>query len=380
MIYLDNAATTFPKPKQVGAAMRGYVDKLGANPGRAGHDPSVRAGALVEATRSLAASFFNLDDSRGVIFCQNCTDALNLAIKGSVQPGMHVVTTMLEHNSVLRVVKTLERRGVITLSIVAPSSDGTVRPEHLVKAVTARTGLVILTHASNVLGRFNDVETVGAYCRRRGIRFLVDAAQSAGAAAINLAAQKIDLLACAGHKGLYGPQGTGLLCIRSGLALTPLREGGTGTESARMTQPDEWPERFESGTLNAPGIAGLFAGLRYVTKNRAQILSHEQNLAMLLTRELSHMNGVTVYPPTQGAPQAGVVSFNIGDLPSGQVADLLSDRGFAVRAGLHCAPLVHAYLGTTQRGAVRASFGAFNTPSELDAFCAAVSEISRCCQ
>lgn len=377
MIYLDHAATTFPKPDRVCAAMAGCVKNLGANPGRAGHDLSQKAGQLVQAARELAADFFALPDSRGVIFCQNCTDALNLAIKGSVQPGMHVVSTMIEHNSVLRVLKTLERRGVISLSLVPPEKNGTIRPEQISGAVKPKTGLVVMTHASNVLGRLNDIGAVGHFCRRRGVRFLVDAAQSAGKAEIDMQRMGIDLLACPGHKGLYGPQGTGLLLISPNVDLTPLREGGTGTESARLSQPDEWPERFESGTLNTPGIAGLYAALRYVRQNRAQIFMHEINLCELLLDEIRNIPKIRIYPDFLTAPCVGLISLNLAALPSGQIADDLNERGICVRGGLHCAPLTHAFLGTTQQGAVRVSFGASNTESDVHALCEALAEIAK---
>lgn len=377
MIYFDNAATTFPKPPAVLAAVRATMEKICANPGRSGHDLSIACSRLVLHTRQKAADFLGIANSDNLIFCQNGTDALNMAIKGIVRPGMHVVTTQLEHNSVIRPLRTLERRGFIRLTVVAPGDDGVVRSDAMLAAIHRRTRLVIMTHASNVLGTLQPIAQVGDYCQKHGIVFMVDAAQSAGCAPIDVRAQHIDLLAMPGHKGLYGPQGTGLLYIAPHLALDTLREGGTGTSSELMYQPNEMPERFESGTLNTPGIAGLFCGLTYVEKNFESIRRHEAALTQRLMNNLASIAQVQVYGTHDIEKKVGVVAFNVGDRQSGEIADQLNEHGFALRGGLHCAPGVHQFLGTLAQGAVRASIGAFNTQREVDQLSEAVESIAK---
>jgi len=375
MIYFDNAATTFPKPAAVYDTVRATMEKLCANPGRSGHRMSITCGQLVYRTRELAASLLNAPTTESCVFCSNCTDALNTAIKGVLRPGMHVVTTQIEHNSVLRVLKTLERRGFIRLTVVAPSPDGIINPEAIAAAVNPRTRLIVMTHASNVLGTIQPIAHVGAYCRAKDILFLVDAAQSAGVLEIDVQKMNIDMLATAGHKGLYGPQGTGLLYMAPYINADTLKEGGTGTSSELVYQPYDMPERFESGTLNTPGIAGLYAGMRFVKAHMAEIRKKEEMLSAYIYKKLLALPNVKVYGTDRMDKRVGVISFNVGNTQSGVIADELNTRGIAVRAGLHCAPGTHSFLGTMSQGAVRVSLGYFNTMEEADALIAALASI-----
>jgi cysteine desulfurase/selenocysteine lyase len=336
---------------------------------------SLACGKLVYKTRELAASLINAPKVESCIFCFNCTDALNTAIKGVLRPGMHVVTSQIEHNSVLRVLKTMEKRGFIRLTVVAPRPDGIISAEAIAAAINRRTRLIVLTHASNVLGTVQPIAAVGALCRARGIIFLVDAAQSAGVLDIDLQKMNIDMLATAGHKGLYGPQGTGILYISPDISADTLKEGGTGTSSELLYQPHEMPERFESGTLNTPGIAGLYAGMRFTIKNKEDIRRNERRLCEFIYEGLSNINGVKIYGTDNFDKRVGVISFNYRDVQSGIIADELNLRNIAVRAGLHCAPGCHEFMGTTDQGAVRISLGAFNTLSEAQFLLDSLKEI-----
>ncbi len=375
MIYFDNAATTFPKPPSVYSTVKATMEKICANPGRSGHRMSLACGKLVYTARELAASLINAPQVENCVFCFNCTDALNTAIKGVLRPGMHVVTSQIEHNSVLRVLKTMEKRGFIRLTVVAPRPDGIISAEAVAAAINRRTRLIVLTHASNVLGTVQPIAAVGALCRARGIIFLVDAAQSAGVLDIDVQKMNIDMLATAGHKGLYGPQGTGLLYISSDISADTLKEGGTGTSSELLYQPHEMPERFESGTLNTPGIAGLYAGMRFVRKNKEDIRQNERRLCEFIYEGLSGIKGVKIYGTDNFDRRVGVISFNYKNVQSGLIADELNLRNIAVRAGLHCAPGCHAFMGTMEQGAVRISPGAFNTLSDAQYLLDSLNEI-----
>lgn len=375
MIYLDNAATTFPKPPTVSAAVRATMDKICANPGRGGHDMAMTCGRLVWSARTLAAGYINAPAPENVVFTFNCTDGLNTAIKGVLRPGMHVITSQLEHNSVLRVLKTMERRGFIRLTVVSPAPDGLMRPADIAAAVNGRTRLVVLTHASNVLGTVQPVEQVGALCRSLGLMFIVDAAQSAGVLPLDVQRMGADMVAMPGHKGLYGPQGTGILYISPRVNPDTLKEGGTGTSSDYLYQPQDMPERFEAGTLNTPGIAGLYAGLRFVNRDAQERLARERYINEYIIKSLDAMPGISVYGTRDMERRVGVVAFNIAGMHSGQAADALNARGIAVRGGLHCAPGTHSFLGTTDTGAVRVSTGAFSTLADASALLNAVEAL-----
>lgn len=371
-IYLDNAATSHPKPDQVIRAVVGAMTEANANPGRSGHAQALAAARLVLSTREALSRLIGARDVMSVIHCFNCTDALNLAIKGSLHLGDHVIATALEHNSVLRPLWGLAARKRIELTLIEPRQDGFIDPEDIECAITERTSLIVCTQASNLTGAIQPVAAIGQIARRCGVRFLVDGAQALGAMPVDVNALNCDLYAFPGHKSLLGPQGTGGLYIRPGIILNPLREGGTGSASDSLIQPAELPERYESGTVNLPGIAGLGAGVQYVSQRLSQIMIHERELTGALMEELRAIPGVTIYSPDEEAARAGIVAFNVGDLSSSQAVDALSARGIAVRGGLHCAPLAHRFLGTMQRGAVRASVGYANTFEEIDALIEAV--------
>ena len=371
-IYFDNAATSHPKPPGVVEAVTRALTETNANPGRSGHRAAIKAARTVLDCRERLAALLGAADPMSVVHCFNCTDALNLAIKGSLRVGDHVIATRLEHNSVLRPLYALERRGRIALTLVSPRPDGFVDPDDIRDALTPQTALIVCTHASNVTGAIQPVAAIGQVARAAGVRYLIDGAQALGGLPVDVNALGCDLYAFPGHKSLLGPQGTGGLYIAPGLRLNPLREGGTGTDSHSLDQPDTLPERYESGTVNLPGIAGLAAGCDYVASRLSQIMMHERELTQALWEGLAAMDGVTLYTPAQEAGRAGIVCFNVGDMPSAQVADALARRDIAVRGGLHCAPGAHRFLGTLERGAVRTSLGHANTFDEVEQFLKAV--------
>ncbi len=376
-IYFDNAATSHPKPPAVLEAVRRAMTDFNANPGRSVHPAALQAARAVLDGREKLAALLHAPDALRVVHCFNCTDALNLAIKGSLRAGDHVIASQLEHNSVLRPLAALAARGRISLTLVPPRPDGFVDPADVRAALTDRTALIVCTHASNVTGAIQPVAAIGQVAKAAGVRYLIDGAQALGAMPVDVGALDCDLYAFPGHKSLLGPQGTGGLWIRAGVALAPLREGGTGSSSDKLVQPEELPERYESGTVNLPGIAGLAAGCTYVSGRLSQIMAHERELSQALWEGLAAMEGVTLYSPRREAERAGIVCFNLGDLSSSEAADALSRRGIAVRGGLHCAPGAHRFLGTLRRGAVRLSVGHANTFGEAEAFLKVVSEIMR---
>ena len=375
-IYLDNAATSHPKPEPVVRAAVAAMTEANANPGRSGHARALAAARLVLDAREALARLIGAGNAMSVIHCFNCTDALNLAIKGALRLGDHVIATALEHNSVLRPLCGLAARNRIGLTLIEPRPDGFVDPDDVARSVTDRTALIVCTHASNVTGAIQPVAAIGQVARRCGVKYLIDGAQALGAMPVDVGALGCDLYAFPGHKSLLGPQGTGGLYIRPGIALNPLREGGTGSASDSVLQPAELPERYESGTVNLPGIAGLGAGVKYVASRLSQIMMHERELTGALLEGLAGVPGIALYSPGEEAARAGIVTFNVGDLTSTQAADALSERGFAVRGGLHCAPRAHRFLGTLARGAVRASVGYANTFEEIDAFIDAVKKLA----
>ena len=364
MIYLDNAATTFPKPPQVIRAVAGTMEKIGANPGRAGHRLSLAAGRVVENCRDALAQYLQVSDPSRIVFAKNCTDALNMAIHGFVHAGDHVVTSLLEHNSVLRPLCELARLNVISLSFVTPGPQGRIDPREVERRFTPATRLCVLAHASNVLGVVQDMAAIARVCHAHDVRLLVDAAQSAGTHDVRPSALGADLLAMPGHKGLLGPHGTGALYIAPDVHLAPLEQGGTGSASESMFQPMDLPDRFESGTLNLPGIAGLLCGVRFVLREGEERAEHLSRISACIYEGIANLPGVRLYSP----PGTNVISFNVAGLASGETAGLLDGAGIAVRGGLHCAPGIHRHLGTLETGAVRVSPGVFTTPREVDVF------------
>lgn len=358
MIYLDNAATTLVKPYSVINACNMWLSRYCANPGRGGHRLSLNAGNKVYECRELIAKLFNIERPENIIFTLNTTMALNIAIIGFVKPGMHIVISGMEHNSVYRPVANTG----LPFTVAEPDATGYVSVESIKKAVRPNTGLIIATHASNVVGTVNPIGEIGKFAKSRNITFLVDCAQSAGVLDIDVKRDNISLLAFAGHKSLMGPTGTGGLYISPEVKLSPIMYGGTGSVSESPDQPDFLPDRFESGTLNVAGIAGLSEGVKYVLKNTtAAIMQHEQMLAERLLQGLYNMNGIKLYG---GAERVGIVSFSVDEKDSVSVCNMLDNMGIAARGGLHCAPLAHKYLGTN--GLARLSVGCFNTKNHID--------------
>ena len=374
-VYLDNAATSHPKPQTVIDEVCRALSEYNANPGRSGHAAALEAARCVYATRTALADFLHAESGSSTVFCCNATDALNLAVKGILRHGDHAVATLLEHNSVLRPLSELSIKGLIELTLVAPKADGQVDPDDVIRALRKNTRLVCVTHASNVTGAIQPVAAIGRALKTRGIPYLIDGSQALGGIPVDVQRLGCTLYAFPGHKSLLGPQGTGGLYIAKDTRLATLREGGTGTDSDSMLQPDDPPERYESGTLNLPGIAGLRRGVEYVSARLPQIMIHERELTTALREGLTKIGGVEIYSPEEEAARCGIVSFNIGDLTSSEAADALSRRGFAVRGGLHCAPGAHRVLGTLRRGAVRASVGYANTFEEIESFLRAVHDL-----
>jgi len=376
-IYFDNAATSRPKPGSVIHAINDALVQYNANPGRSGHAAALEAARQVLSTREKLAALIGAEDAFCITHAFNCTDALNLAIKGVLRKGDHVICTQLEHNSVLRVVSELARRERISLTIIPPKPDGSVDPDDIKGAITVRTHLIICTHASNVTGAIQPVAAIGKIASEHGIPYLIDGAQAIGGMPVNVQNLRCDLYAFPGHKSLLGPQGTGGLYISKGVVLNTLREGGTGSSSDNMLQPEELPERYESGTVNLPGIAGLGAGTEYVSDRLDQIMIHERELTTALYEALSAIHGIEIYSPCEESARTGIVTFNLNDLTSSQTADYLAAQGIAVRGGLHCAPGAHRFLGTMSRGAVRASVGYANTFEEVEAFAQTVKHLAK---
>lgn len=367
MIYLDNAATTFPKPEEVYESVMNCMKNYGANPGRAGHKLALSAGRIIYDTRENLCRLFNIDNPMSIIFTYNATDALNLGIKGILKKGDHVITTSMEHNSIIRPIKSLEKME-IEHTIVQCNEYGELDPNDIKKAIKNNTKLIVTTHASNVCGTLINVEEIGKISREMGILYLLDAAQTAGVYNIDVKKMNIDMLALPGHKGLLGPQGTGILYVREGIDLMHLREGGTGSKSEELTQPNIIPDRYESGTPNTPGIAGLGQGVKFILKEGIdKIRKHEEELTQYFIDGLKEMPIIKVYGPKDSKKQASVVSINIGDEDSSEISYILdSVFDIATRSGLHCAPLAHKTLGTFEQGTVRFSIGYFNTKKDID--------------
>lgn len=367
MHYLDNAATTFPKPESVYRAMDEFLRTSAGNPGRGTHRLALAASEVVDETRRLLARLFHAPDPSWVIFAANTTDALNVALHGLLKSGDHVVTSSMEHNAVVRPLCALEEEGVMVTRVPC-AGDGSLDPEQVLTAMRPTTRLVALIHASNVTGTILPIETVGAFVRERGALLLVDAAQTAGVLPIDVQAMNIDLLAFPGHKGLLGAPGTGGLVVGERACLHPIRQGGTGTHSEQEQQPTELPEGFETGTLNSVGIAGLGAGVRFVLEQGVeQINAHESAVMRRLLDGLSAIPGLTIYGPADVSRQVGVVSVRLDHWEPMDVGVALDqDYDIAVRTGLHCAPVAHRTIGTFPTGTVRLSPGYFTTFEDVD--------------
>jgi len=378
MIYLDNAATSFPKPKQVIDAVARYLAEIGGNPGRAAHAPARKAKSIIDNTRRLLATLLGNVDPARVIFTPSTTVALNLALKGLLKSGDHVLISSMEHNSVLRPLNGLEKIGV-TYSQIPCSPTGELDRREIQPLIRPQTRLIALLHASNVTGQVMPVAEVGKLAQERGILLLVDAAQTMGKMIIDPSQLHIDLLAGPGHKGLLGPMGTGFLYVRPDLELESLWEGGTGTRSESQKQPETWPERFESGTCNAPGLAGLAEGIAEVQKLGLEAISHnEKKLTKILVEGLSQFAEIVLYSPHDRSDCTGTLAFNVQEVDCSEIAYILDTAySIAVRSGLHCAPSAHRTIGTFPHGAVRVSVGPYNTEDDIYALIEAVSEIIR---
>ncbi|MBQ2713733.1 MAG: aminotransferase class V-fold PLP-dependent enzyme [Clostridia bacterium] len=376
MIYLDNSATTYPKPQSVINAVGEAFSKFGANPGRSGHSFSIKTAIRVAEVREKIASFFNAESPENVIFTSGSTEALNLAILGSVKKGGHIICTSNDHNSALRPIFELEKQGLVEVSVASPKSDDKLRLSDIMPLVKENTYLICTNHISNVDGMETDISEIGRYAYKNGILFLVDSAQSAGHKQIDMLKQHIDFLAVAGHKGLYGPMGVGALVVSSKVALRPIKFGGTGTFSQNLTQPLDIPEGFESGTLPVPNILGLGAGVDFAIINQQKICQKLDDYTTYLNYQLNEIPGVKVYTHPDNAN--GVIAFNVGEMPSTEVSDFLDEKfGIMVRSGLHCAPLKHKHLGTIDQGVVRASISYFTTYSEIQKFLRAISILAK---
>jgi len=374
-IYLDNAATSYPKPESVYQAVMHAMREVGASPGRGGHRRSLEAGRIMFQAREVAAELFAAPDSSRIIFTHSATEALNMALRGTLVPGDHVITSSMEHNSLARPLHLLEKQG-LTLTVVQAASNGVVDPDDFRHALTPRTRMIAISHVSNVSGSIQPIDLISRIAREAGALFLLDAAQSAGSVPIDVISSAVDLLAVPGHKGLYGPQGTGLLYVASHVKIKPLLAGGTGTNSTSEDQPDSLPEGFEAGTHNLPGIAGLKAGMEFVMEQGvAAIGAHERKLVSYAIECLQKLPRVALHSPVDPALRGAVLSFTIDGQDSSAVAFELDQRfNVAVRAGLHCAPRAHRTLGTFPNGTLRMSPGWFNTREDIAMFVDAVEK------
>ena len=378
LIYMDNGATSFPKPEEVYTFMDAFYRDFGVNPGRSGYDLCMETGTLVDKTRRELTNFFNGDDPDRLCFSYNSTDALNLIIFGLLERGGHAITTTLEHNAVLRPLYHLMQDSGVEVDHIPFDVRGFVDPEEIQKKFKPNTRLVIVNHASNVLGTVQPVEAIGNLCKEAGITFAIDASQSAGKMPIDMQAMNIDIVAFTGHKSLMGPTGIGGLCVRKGVQIRHTRAGGTGVKSAQRRHLDEYPYRLEYGTMNVQGVAGLHAGLKWILKKgMTTIHKREMALAVKLRDGLTAIEGVTCYCQEDLRDHIAVLSFNIDGLEALDTGTMLDgEYNIACRAGLHCAPLVHEQLGTDKiGGAVRLSIGPFTTEAHIETVIEAVSEI-----
>jgi cysteine desulfurase family protein len=379
MIYLDNSATTFPKPEEVYRFMDSFYRKNGVNPGRSGFDAAIETEEVVQGTRKMLTDLFNGDDPNHLTFSYNASDSLNMVIQGLAEKGDHVITTMLEHNSVLRPLHHLQLSGMIEVTHVPFNGQGFVEPDEIRKAVRKNTRMVVVNHCSNVIGTIQPLAAIGKVCRELGLYFIVDASQSAGAIPIDMKAMNIDVLVFTGHKCLMGPTGIGGSYIMDHVPVRYTRFGGTGVRSAQKTHLDEFPYRLECGTLNIVGVAGLNAGVKWVLDQGIDRL-HTREMALWdqLRKGLRQIDNVVVYCAEGPENHNPVISFNIIGFDSGDVGTMLDvDYNIACRTGLQCAPLVHQGLGTDKiHGTVRLSIGPFNTEEQISTAIKAVAEIA----
>ena len=377
MIYFDNAATTMRKPDCVVEAVTQALCSLG-NSGRGVHSGALSAARLIYDTRSALAQLFGAESPERIAFTANSTEALNMAIKGVLNPGDHVITTALEHNSVLRPLYELEDQG-LELTILAADSLGDIRYEDFETEIRANTKAIVTTHGSNLTGNLLDVGRIGAIAKRYGLTYIVDASQTAGVFEIDVKKMNIDILCFTGHKGLLGPQGTGGIYVREGLEVRPLLSGGSGVQTYLRHHPPQMPTALEAGTLNGHGIAGLGAAVRYIQETGMdRIRTKEQELMWEFYSRVKEIPGITVYGDFSAQERCAIVALNVRDYDSGEVSDVLSNEyGIATRPGAHCAPLMHKALGTVEQGAVRFSFSHYNTKEEVNIAVSALQELAQ---
>ena len=376
MIYLDSSATSFLKPPLVAEAVFRSFNTIG-NAGRGAHAPTLNASRLIYDTREKLAALFGTPDPSRIAFTCNATEALNIAIHGAIHPGEHVITTACEHNSVLRPLYLKEKEGT-ELTIIPADQKGRIRYDLLESSVKSNTSAIVLTHASNLSGNVTDLAFVSNFAKKHGLLLIVDASQTAGSLPINVVKMGIDILCFTGHKGLFGPQGTGGLYVREGLTLSPLKSGGSGIHSFDRQHPTDMPTALEAGTLNGHGIAGLNAGLDYILSTGVKnIHAKEISLARRFVNGISDISDLKLYGDIDAPLRTPIISLNIGNMSSASVSDILwEDYEICVRAGAHCAPLMHKTFGTEKQGAVRFSFSCFNTEAEIDTAIRAMHEIA----
>lgn len=376
MIYFDNAATSYPKPNVVYDEVNSLLINSCGNPSRSGHKLALSSGRIVFEAREEIAKFFNIKDSNRVIFTLNATDSSNMALKGYLKKGDHVITTTMEHNAILRPLKKLELKGIET-TYISSNKSGIIEVKDIEKSIKENTKLIITTHASNVTGVVMPIKEIGSLAKKASVKFMVDAAQTAGFMSIDVEKFNIDFLVFTGHKGLYGIQGVGGLYLSSNVDIDTFREGGTGSNSESLVQPLIYPDKLESGTLNTPGIAGLLAGIKFINHlGIKNIKKHEIELAKYFVYELRKIDNIKVYGWSNKTMQTAVVSINIASFGSSDISYILDrDYNIATRSGLHCAPLAHKSIGTLQQGTVRFSLSYFNTLEEINKALSALKKI-----
>jgi len=379
MIYFDNAATSYPKPDKVYKEMIRCMKEYCANPGRGGHKMSVDSGKAVYEARELISNLFNCQNPMQICFMKNATEALNCALHGVLKAGDNVITSPMEHNSVMRPLKEIEREKSITISVLKGNDFGEIDVDDFKKAITPKTKLAVFTLSSNVNGIIMPFNEIGRICREHGILFLLDGSQGAGSINIDVKEACIDLLALPGHKGLMGPQGTGILYVREGIFLKPMLQGGTGSNSELIYQPEIFPEGFESGTLNTPGIVGLKEGVKFINEIGLENIRIKKN--MLVQRfydGVKNICGVKLYSRREGTNNSGIIALNIQGIFSNELSSILDKNySIATRAGLHCSPMAHKTLGTLDNGIVRFSFSYFNELQEIEYVVNVLEKISK---
>ncbi|ETI94337.1 MAG: hypothetical protein Q606_CBAC00293G0005 [Intestinibacter bartlettii DORA_8_9] len=376
-IYLDNAATSFPKPKEVATAVYDFMVNNGTSSGRGSYKKAMQSDYIVYECRKLIGKLFNFDNPKKVVFTSNVTDSLNIAMRGILKENDHVITSSLEHNAVWRCLKTLERDINIKIDTVECSKDGITNQQDIKKYIKKDTALIVFTQASNVLGTIQPIREIGAIAREHNIPFLVDSAQSAGAMKIDVKEDNIDILAFTGHKSLLGPMGTGGLIINTDIDIKPLKAGGTGGDSAYEYQPDYYPNHLETGTSNVSGIAGLREAIKFLNKEGIEnIHNKEKELTKYALEKLETVKDIEIYGPKDCEKMLSVISFNIKDKRPEDVGSILDQKyDIMLRAGLHCAPTAHSVIGTKERGTLRIGLGYFNKKEDIDKLVEALNNL-----